>query len=1649
MMMRRRIFTKQLIFCLLYLLTLLQLKVSFAQYANDWIHPGQSYYKITVGRDAIYRLTHADLMNAGVPLATVDPRTLQLFHRGEEQAIYVEGEQDAVFNTADFLEFFGKRNDGTNDAALYPGNQQPHPYHNLYSDTAAYFLTWSFGLPGKRMATFSEINVNGTPKDLYHLDERLNVYTNEYSFGTSISGVIRLSAFDTGEGWTGSTICIGNTGCTGQQDFVIDNLTGTVFTSGNPLVEVLLVGRDQLSHQTQILAGPSSSSLRVIGTQTFLNFDTHKIVFALNGSDVASDGRVTIRVVAQGVGGGRDRVSVSYIKINYPQNFESASVTEKSFHTAPKSANKSYLEWENASAGARVWDVTDANFVTRIGTTVQGSTLRAMVNNTTFTRRLWYATLTQTPKIKKVSFRNLSTLAADYLIVTHRLLNDGARAYAGYRSTTAGGGYDTLVVNIDEVFNQFNYGESSSRALYEFARWAVGTGNPRYFFIIGKGRDVGAGFYRKTTLNPGELPEMVPTAGIPASDMLFSANLNGSGHAPAIPTGRLSVTTSAQVFSYLAKIQEHESQPLNQLWRKQGLHLSGGIESGELVAFRQFMDGFKGIAENEFWGGRISTIAKREANPVELVNVSDKVNEGVNLITFFGHSSSATIDIDIGFVSNATLGYNNPGKYPVFLVNGCNAGNFFASGTLFGEDWMQAPNKGARAFIAHSSFGFSSTLKAYSDLFYSIALGDSVFLRKGLGDVQKEVATRYLQLFSNDRISISQVQQMILLGDPAVSLFGTNKSDYVLPEGSIKIESINNEPLTARSDSLMVKVVVQNLGAFRGGLINLRLVRTLNNNQQLVYNQLINPVLLQDTIVFKIDNDLITASGSNQFTAIIDPDNLLAELSEANNSSSVNLFLPFSGTKNLFPADHAIVQQTQVQLVWQITDPLADTRSFDLQVDTTAQFNSPFFQSHAVSGKVIAKHALTLLTRDSTVYYWRTRLNNPQPEESPEWELNSFVYITGSSEGWGQVQFGQWYDNVLSGLVKNETTRQLSYLEKTADLFVRTYGSANPTPRTNVSVQINSVEYNLATQGQPCRDNTINIIAFSRTSLVPYPGLPFNFQDPRTCGREPQVINSFGLSEVQTGLGNDLSAVIDNIEAGDSVLLFSIGDPGYASWNGTLLSKLAQLGISSSTISSLQSGEPIIIMGRKDSPAGTATVYRSATPPANQQLLAISESVTASNTSGTMRSSRIGPAIAWQSLRWKTSGKQPSDMVRVNIYGSSLTGTESLILSHVSVATDLSGIDAHVYPYLRLEVELTDNINLTPAMLDHWVVTYIGVPEGILLPGAEESLLTLQEGESWKSQLIFENISSRSFADSLSVRSEIFNTTKGTTAVFHKKIKAPAPGQQTAFEVDSPTVGLAGVNNLTVMVNPFVLPELYYENNVLARPGHLTIQRDKTPPVLRVTFDGRTLINGDWVSANPLIEMELLDENPFLLKSDTLGFTILLKSPCDTDDCPFHQIYFKRNDIHWSPATATAPFQVRFTPVDLPPGSYTLQVNSQDPSGNPSGTGPYEISFVVSSEEAVSLRSVSPNPSSALFFFEMVVLGTNTGDGKLEIFHSDGRPVFQSSLRDLLHVGTNRFSWAGVSTEGTDLSNGMYIYRLMVVQAGKTYTFSGRLVLAR
>ena len=476
------------------------------------------------------------------------------------------------------------------------------------------------------------------------------------------------------------------------------------------------------------------------------------------------------------------------------------------FTLVERSGNKSYIEIDSPPANARIFDVTDSNNILQVGTSLT-TTLNAVINNTqSENRKLFVTNQAITPTdIKPVTFRSFSSANAEFLIITHNAFKragagvaNPVKAYAEYRASTQGGGYDTLSVTVDQLYNQFTYGESTPLAIFRFLQFLESRKRPDYLFIIGRGLDVWHDYYRNPTAGDfTSLKDFVPSAGYPASDANYSAGLGGSLNEPAIPTGRLSATLPEQVVYYLNKVKEMEATEFSDLWRKRILHLSGGIDEGEPVTFKSYMEDFASIATDVYLGGEVKAIAKRSSEAEELINVSEEVNAGLNLITFFGHSSPSTTDFDIGYVTNPVLGYNNKGKYPMILVNGCNSGAFFTTGEgeLFGEDWITASEKGATGFIAHTSFGLVSSLKRYSDFFYEVAYGDSTFLKKGIGDIQKEVARRYLEGVSPTAQNITQVQQMLLLGDPAVKLFGAGKTDFAIDNTSISVvapDGLNN-----------------------------------------------------------------------------------------------------------------------------------------------------------------------------------------------------------------------------------------------------------------------------------------------------------------------------------------------------------------------------------------------------------------------------------------------------------------------------------------------------------------------------------------------------------------------------------------------------------------------------------------------------------------------------------------------------------------------------------------------------------------------------------------------------------------------------------------------------------------------------------------
>jgi len=393
-----------------------------------------------------------------------------------------------------------------------------------------------------------------------------------------------------------------------------------------------------------------------------------------------------------------------------------------------------------------------------------------------------------------------------------------------------------------------------------------------------------------------------------------------------------------------------------------------------------------------------------------------------------------------------------------------------------------------------------------------------------------------------------------------------------------------------------------------------------------------------------------------------------------------------------------------------------------------------------------------------------------------------------------------------------------------------------------------------------------------------------------------------------------------------------------------------------------------------------------------------------------------------------------------------LEGSETILKTGlINSSEDISDVDADQYPYVKLVFHASDAINLTAPQLKKWLVTYTPAAEGVLYFDGSTATQHLKEGETLTSTYRFKNISPKAFSDSLTVQYNIFNTTARTSDLQSKKIKAPASGQETTFDITINTKEKAGLNDVRVYVNPRILPELYYDNNVLELKDYLDVAADIFNPVLDVTVDGRYIFNGDYVSSNPAIVIKLWDENALLLKTDTTGITVLLKYPCDTDDCPFIQIYFTRPDVQWFPASSTSDFKIEFAPTNLPVGTYTLRVDAKDVRNNASGTEPYEITFVVAEDNSVTIQNPYPNPSSSVFFFNIVVTGDEHPDVlRMEIINTSGQ-VVQEIGYDEFFTGTNTLIWDASNQPG-----GLYFYRIMLNQSGKeTKTVIGKLMLVK
>ncbi len=544
---------------------------------------------------------------------------------------------------------------------------------------------------------------------------QLQVFAEEYSLGEMVRWGLRTSTPKEGQGWMSTVIAPER-----NLDFPLD-ADFTKVDSQSISLELCWVGRSPEEHVPLLWLGTAAKLIRLLPSPQFFGFESLRQSLVLQKEDF-QDGKIKLHLGVDPARKG-DYFSLAFAKLTY-------SVTGKG----------------NARPTPRRFTVE---------------------------------------RLQAVRFRDYQKLAANYLIVGHRQLEQPSQsypnplqAYAAYRSSEEGGSFDTLVLRIEDLYDQFAFGEKTPQALHAFLHAYWQKYQPKYLLLAGRALVPYAkiwakhrAVYQRNAPQEFAFQDLVPTGGFPPSDSQFVRGFNSERPTfPAMAVGRIPAKNGQELADYLDKVKEIAL--LKTSGTQKILHLVGGMNPIEIERHRNFMEGFGLLAKTGGQAVEVITQAKEEVLEVQHLNLNQEINGGLALLTYFGHGSLGYNELDFGYVSDPSLGYANAGRYPLLLINGCEYGNAFGTTYSQGEDWLISPNKGAIAVLSNSSLGVDLLLKRSTELLYRglFDWGESA-CSPTLGEILLQAEQEFMGRYGKQPEYRAHWAQLILLGDPAVRIF--------------------------------------------------------------------------------------------------------------------------------------------------------------------------------------------------------------------------------------------------------------------------------------------------------------------------------------------------------------------------------------------------------------------------------------------------------------------------------------------------------------------------------------------------------------------------------------------------------------------------------------------------------------------------------------------------------------------------------------------------------------------------------------------------------------------------------------------------------------------------------------------------------------
>lgn len=1646
-----------------------------------WYNPLKEYYKIYIKEKGVYRITFEDLELAGYDGFSVDKNKIEMFANEKQIPVDLyDVDNDGKFGPGDYLQFVG-----------YPSPASPYCKQNIYTDTNIYWLT----ADGDGEGLFYN-DVDGSPVDYdtvftanyrtihYEEDkifERLGYAANanrDYWFwGKSYGSEGEAGNFFTGQfpvpdrleqNWESINIRVNLHGITtGHHE-------AEIMITSQPFGKIEWTGQESATFEKSLEAGSigiyNENNLQVIVKGMPPPFESSdEIRINWFEIDYWQENRVDgnfFYISSPPAYEGRARFQLwswksDNQKIYIPQKFE--------IIRNPQITNN---QWEETNFAYTINDRLDF-FI------VSGE---------------YYLTPDSIKTNNNSDLRNRIN-GADYIIITHPDFLSEAEKLASYRSDNLEG-YNNpriKVVNIFDIYNEFSGGLLEPEAVRNFISYAYQNYEqpaPAYVSLLG---DM-SWDYRKVL--PNSRNNYIPSIayhsiqyGLAMSDNMLVA-VDGEDVVPDLAIGRISCETKEEAEILVNKIINYPDDNSKE-W-KQNILLIGAGENYKDEQSLKFNDRSVDLDTMYINQAGYTTIKifnyPSKPEHLQFYGSTYEIREGFNsgsvIANFYGHGGG--YQWDQVFLNDDIYLLQNGGRLPVITSITCYTAHF-DNQNVFGEQFNKVPEKGAIGFWGHTGitfffYGVEMNMKFYDQIFSNgiHVIGDAIRYAKMSG-------SNNLSQLTKDHIAL-----LTYLGDPALELALPKKPDFYINEGSISVNPQN----PVAGEQIEVKIIIRNLGSvFPGDSVSVELFEMRDEEKILLGLQKLNSFGETDSLLFKFTPD---GDGSKTLLVEVNSVDAIDEIDYSDNSAVKTVFIYDLTSPNIIKPVDASTADDQIKFVLADAGEYAGRElQYVVQLSERPDFSSILFEKlnlRAKDGLVVWQ--LNQLAEGK--YFWRAKIVDGQ--NSSDWsEIRTFTIKSNKEENnfsSSEIQLklfssdNLYYDYSFNALILNKELlppkpaagRILDekIIEKPADVvnltLMTTDGTylyighmafyGGPTKIYKFGTGFNETEFGI--NYGVISNHSISVLhqIFYYNNAI-YAATEKSHELKKidlSSGDTSTVFINDGLIKDQSGKVEDGAFYLtsDGKYIYNLSYLDSTGNYKYTqrtldpSNNWSMVTEDKILGGTSypGFANFFTDGKFIypfenynsgymrrieITTGLFDEEWVTATLphfrfyYAWAYDKINDVVYATQKPDTARivkfvgsyfQSDGKAVSQKIGPAVNWDSANYEILNKGEDTNIKVDVLGlDSQSGKWTNVIENADSTCDLTNIDANNFRYLQFEFNIADTAagSQLPPAIKSLNVNYTPPPEIVVNKNSiifhADSLL-----QGFPVTADFKILNAGiSTADSVDVE---FFINDDTNPVKKHSFKIEADSVKN-FVFDINTSVLRDMNKLKAKVN-YKGFEFYDFNNTSENDFY--VASDSIRPELNITFDGIEIFDDEIVSSKPDIQINLKDNSA--LPIDTSDFNIYLD---------FEKIYMNTNNISFiyeEYPSATA--RLTWSPV-FESGLHYLEIEAKDASGNNTDTVSYQIRFNVSTENRILDVYNYPNPFENETYFTFNLTGSDLPDElKIRIFTVAGRLIREIFIPPSdLRFGFNKIYWDGRDQDGENIANGVYFYKISVVNNGQ------------